>query len=60
MAPASTSNMLLPQHRELILKAARQPDPDITVAMRDQRGYKTRVHGVELSRYGQEGCMEFI
>lgn len=58
MTSTSTSIMLLPKHRELILKAARQLDQDITKAMRDQRWQKIRVHGVELSRYSQEEAMD--
>lgn len=37
MAPATTTSMLLPQHRELVLKAVRQLEQDVTDVTEDQR-----------------------
>lgn len=36
MAPARTSRIMLPQHWELVLKAARELDPDIIDVTEDQ------------------------
>lgn len=60
MTPASTCSMLLPQHQKLVLKTARQLDQNLTDTTRDLRCHRIKVHGVDLSQYGQEGEMELI
>lgn len=58
--PASTSSLLLSQHRELILGPARKLEKNITDTTGDQRWHRIRVHRVELSQYGQEGGIKLI
>lgn len=60
MASKRTSRMLLLHHLKLVLKVARQLDLDIIDTTGYQRWYRIRVHGVELSRYGQEAGMRLL
>lgn len=52
--------MLLSQHQELILNAARQIHQDITDATGHQKWHRIRVHGVDIDRYRHKGGKELL